>query len=90
MSQMVFVTSVIAVLHCGSPVFTTIFITPVSAYLIDLNQEDCYSYTKVISTSRSSYFEVVDRNILAASSSELIWFIFKLSKRKSIETFRYL
>jgi hypothetical protein len=82
MSQMVFVTYVIAVLHCGSPVFTTIFVTPVSVYLIDLHQEDRYFCTKVISTFRGSYFEAVERNVSAASSSELEWFIFKLSQRK--------
>ena len=83
-------TYVIAILHCGSPVFCHDFYNPVSAYLIDLNQEDRYFHTKVISTFRSSYFDAVERNILAAYSSELIWFIFKLSQRKSIETFRNL
>ena len=88
---MVFVTCVIAILHCGFPVFfTTVFITPVSAYLIDLNQEDPYFYTKVISTFRSSYFEAAERNVLAASCSELIWFIFTVSQRKGVETFRNL
>jgi len=78
MSQMGFVTYVIAILHCGYPnIFTTIFTTPVSAYLIHMNQEDRYFYTKVISTLRSSYFEALERKVLATSSSELIWFIFK-------------
>ena len=90
MYQIVFVTYVIAILHCGSPVFITIFITSVSAYVIYLNQEDRYFYTKMISIFRSTYFEAAERNVLAASSSELIWFMFKLSQRKSTETFRNL
>jgi len=90
MSQIGFVTYVIVILHCVSPVFTTIFTTPVHVNSIDLYQEDRYFCTKVISTLRSSYFEAVERNVLAASSSELIWFIFKLIQRKSIETFRNL
>jgi len=67
-----------------------IFTTPVHSNLIDLHQEDRYFCTKVISTLRSSYFEAVERNVLAASSSELIWSIFKLIRRKNIETVRSL